>query len=187
MKQNKKKYELLPDEKLMILASKGHENAFVTIVSRHQQHVMNFFYRMGVYTDSDDLTQNTFIKLFKYRKNYRNRAKFTTFLYFVARRVLIDHLRKEERREKLKECVVTPNELENKPFGERNDLAVQALEMLHTLSEDMKSVVVLNIYQGLRYHEIAEVLEIPVGTVKTRMFYALRSIRNKMSNDNNKL
>ena len=61
-----------------------------------------------------------------------------------------------------------------------SDEKARVVEALHTLSEEMRSVVVLNVYQWFRYQEIAGILEIPLGTVKTRMFHALRKLRKVM-------
>ena len=165
------------DVELMARVKAGDQNAFVTIVRRYQNLLLNFFRCMGVYTDAEDLAQETFVRLFKYRDRYEPRARFTTFLYLLARQVRVDMLRKTLRREAgmasyLKE---TENaEPKRDPPADRFDAVRRALD---TLPETLRSVVVLSIYQELKYDEIAAILEIPVGTVKSRMFHALRKLR----------
>lgn len=167
----------MPDTELMTLVTHGRKEAFVEIVRRHQKSLLNFFRSLGVHTDAEDLAQETFVRLFKYRDRYRPSAKFTTFLYLLARQVRIDMLRRQKRREDLEDRLVKEHLAEESglPSGGRAAMDVEAA--LDVLPEAMRSIVVLNIYQGLKYREIAEVLDIPVGTVKSRMFEALKRLR----------
>jgi len=167
----------LPDEALMQRVGRGDRDAFVELVRRHQKGLVNFFRRMGDSTDAEDLAQETFLRLFRYRKKYRATAKLTTFLYLLARRTRIDHLRKLERRQRLRETVAGEADIERSVRDGARERKDRAVEALAELSEEMRSVVVMSIFQGLTYREIAEVLEIPVGTVKTRMFHAVRRLR----------
>ncbi|MCK5850138.1 MAG: RNA polymerase sigma factor [Kiritimatiellae bacterium] len=170
-------YESLSDAELMVLVKSRQKYAFSAIVKRHQNAMLNFFRHLGVYNDAEDLAQETFLRLFKYRNRYKPKAKFTTFLYMMARQVRIDMLRKLKRTNDLSKKLNEANvAAENEVFsGTEPD--IDAEELLRSLPEGMRSVVVLNIYQGFRYQEIADVLEIPVGTVKSRMFNALRQMK----------
>lgn len=172
-------YSNCSDEELMIFASEEKLDAFEALVRRHQTSVVNFFRRMGVYNDAEDLAQETFVRLFQARKRYQITAKFTTFLYVIARRICLDYFRHQKREtdgmERLTQYLCVEEE-HNVP----NEMAGRALEALEKLPEKMKMVVILNIYQGLKYEEIAEVMKIPVGTVKSRMFNALRKIREEI-------
>lgn len=181
--KNSDDYETMPDEQLMVLASRGEKNAFATIVRRHQQALVNFFRRMGVNNNEEDLVQDTFVKLFKFRERYKPSAKFRTFLYFVARRIYVDYVRRQNRERTGAKAFTNHLSVVATVSDASSDQKTRAVEALHTLSEEMRSVVVLNVYQGLRYHEIVEILEIPLGTVKTRMFHALRKLRKAMSHD----
>ncbi len=174
------------DKDLMVLASNGDQSAFGLIICRYQQALVNFFRKMGVNNDEEDLAQETFVKLFKFRDRYRPRAKFKTFLYFVARRIYVDYVRKRAREKTGVEGFVEHLEVTKETGDGSSARKAAAVEALQLLSEEMRSVVVMNIYQGLKYHEIAEVIEIPVGTVKTRMFYALRKLREVMGRENDR-
>lgn len=168
------------DVTLMEQAREGCRASFERLVRRHQQPLVNFFRRMGVYNESEDLAQETFLRIYGARHRYQARARFTTYLYTVARRVWIDHLRKGVRREALKEQLEA--EWPDRDEGGVGPL-VQRLDVraaLDRLPDKLRSVVVLNMYQGLKYDEIGAVLDIPTGTVKSRMFVALGRLKDIM-------
>ena len=164
----------------MLLTGQGRKDAFIALVRRNQGPLVNFFRRMGVRNDDEDLAQETFVKLFNYRERYRPKAKFTTFLYLVARRVHVDYVRRRarerEKRNAWAEEAAMAAEQPNRYLGQE----ARVTEALAALSEEMRNVLVLNIWQGLTYQEIADALEIPLGTVKTRMFHAMRKLRKAM-------
>jgi RNA polymerase sigma-70 factor (ECF subfamily) len=174
----------LEDEALMALTARQDKEAFTTLVRRHQNGLMNFFRRMGDYSSAEDLAQETFVRLFKYRKKYRPTAKFTTFLYVLARRTWIDHCRAAGRRRNAYEKVAEEAEVRSASgsasLGEAKARVSAALD---ELTDEMRTVVVMSIYQGFKYREIAEVLGIPLGTVKTRMFHALRKLREALTDE----
>jgi RNA polymerase sigma-70 factor, ECF subfamily len=169
------------DAVMMQRAAAGSEVAFTSLVRAHQQNLVNFFARMGAWNDCEDLAQETFVRLYRYRAQYRPEARFTTFLYHLARNVWADRGRKLLRQEKL----VTAQETELKAdpptvpatsAANRMDVAVA----LDQLSPKLREVVVLNIYQGLRYQEVADVLQIPLGTVKSRLNLALAALKESL-------
>jgi len=161
-------------------ACRGDREAFAAIVRRHQRPLLNFFRRCGVSTDAEDLVQQTFLRLYRYRNRYQPRAKLTTFLYLLARQVWIDEIRRRQRAERLRRGLEAepPSEPAQTRQPERGGLDIDAA--LASLPEGLRLVVVLGMYQDLPYAEIAAALRIPVGTVKSRMFHALRLLRRKM-------
>ena len=167
------------DEELMLMAAKDDQAAFEQLVVRHQKPLLNFFYRLGVYTDAEDLVQLTFVRLYRYRERYSPDAKFTTFLYLLARQVRVDEVRKRIRLRNLREKLAEENRRAEPPpadapyTGASDDLQAA----LAQLSEAHREVVVLGMLQDLPYAEVAEILGLPVGTVKSRMFHALRTLR----------
>ena len=168
------------DAALMLAAKKGDDRAFEALVLKHQRPLMNFFRRLGVNTnDAEDLAQQTFIKIYRNRKTYTPSAKFTTWLYLVARQVRVDEIRAAARREKIRLAVKAEVDAEEAmprrtpQFGLRDDLQ----SALDRLDEAHRAVVVLGMVQELPYQEVAEILGIPVGTVKSRMFNALKLLR----------
>lgn len=160
------------------------KDAFTTLVRRHQHGLVNFFRRMGDSSSAEDLAQETFVRLFRYRKKYRPKAKFTTFLYLLGRRTWIDHCRALTRKEKAYDVLKGEAEL-RQPAGTDalGDAKEKVSAALSGLSDEMRTVVVMSIYQGFKYREIAEILKVPEGTVKTRMFHALRKLREALSDE----
>jgi len=173
-----------PDETLMLKTAAGDTWAFATLVKRHQDPLLNFFRRLGVYTDAEDLVQETFVRLYNYRDRYRPTAKLTTFLYTIARHAWIDGLRKVKRQEAFVEELQADSPTSSEGGMRLVALRMDAQQALQQLPEKLRSVVVLSLYQGLRYEEIAAVLGIPVGTVKSRMFNALNQLKEIFEHDN---
>jgi len=153
--------------------------AFEELVKRHQKKILNFFCRSGVQYDCEDLVQKTFLRLYRSRTRYQRSAKLTTFLFLMARQVWIDELRKRSRFERLKSELVEESREEYKePVNNLSDVRMDVTKALTELSSEMRMVVELGVFQGLAYAEIAEILEIPEGTVKSRMFNALKKLRD---------
>jgi len=164
----------------MLAAAGGDDCAFSSLVEKFQRPLMNFFHRMGVnMVDAEELAQLTFIKLYRSRKSYRPSAKFTTWLYLLARQVRADDVRSRIRGDRLRRDLKAEEEaMEAAPrhspqFGLRDDLQ-RALDSLDAAHRD---VVVLGMVQELPYDEVAGILGIPVGTVKSRMHNALKRLR----------
>lgn len=167
-----------PDVVLMMEAARGSQDAFEALIRKHHAALVNFFRRMGAYQDGDDLAQETFIRLYKAGARYKATAKFTTYLYVIARHVLADHGRKWFQRERLRLRLMEEPEERGRPEPLRR---LDVEDALGSLSDKLRSVVVLNIYQGMRYEEVAEVLGIPEGTVKSRMNLAIKALRGYLN------
>ena len=173
-----------PDDiTLMLRARDDDRAAFATLVERHSQKILNYFLRSGVQYDAEDLVQQTFIKLHAYRRNYKPSAKFTTFLFLIARQTWIDELRRRKRRERLELDLAQhlqnlEADIEEAPRTDTLDIHAA----LDTLDEKHRAVIELAIFQGLPYPEVATLLRIPCGTVKTRMFHAIRTLRKQLGN-----
>jgi RNA polymerase sigma-70 factor (ECF subfamily) len=138
---------------------------------------------MGVYSDAEDLVQETFVRVYKARERYRPAAKFSTFLYVLARNVWADRGRKAKMHQRLAASLKTDAEIGGGVTlpASQDEADVQAA--LNRLSPKLREVIVLNVYQGMPYQDIADVLEIPLGTVKSRINFALQELR-KIFNEN---
>ena len=164
------------DTDLMTRAGLGDRDAFAELVRRYQRRLVNFFLRMGARMDeAEDLVQETFLRAYGYRERYRASGKFSNFLFVLARHAWADFARKGVRgpradAEALEKAVA--------PDGEgRADARIDVQRALDALSQKLRAVLVLSVYQGLKQDEIATALEIPVGTVKSRMHLALRRMK----------
>jgi RNA polymerase sigma-70 factor (ECF subfamily) len=176
--------ELESDAALMALARADDRHAFAVLVRRHQKMLLNFFLRSGVQYDAEDLVQQTFLRLYRYRDRYMPRAKFTTFLFLMARQVWIDELRRRKRIGRLADALAREPEPPNAASGpppERGGLDVASA--VAALPEAMRQVIELGVYQDLPYAEVARILNIPAGTVKSRMFNAIRMLRAWLGED----
>ncbi len=167
----------ISDFDLMARTRTGNLAAFETLIHRHQQPLLNFFLRMGVYIDAEDLVQETFLRLYRYRMKYEPKAKFTTFLYTLARHAWVDSLRKAKKQEDILERTAVESPASDDKAMKQAGARLDVETALESLSDKLRPVVVLSLCQGLRYEEIAEILEIPVGTVKSRMSLALARLK----------
>ena len=165
------------DHELMERIRAGDENAFAALIRRHQNSLLNFFRRSGANTESEDLAQEVFLRLYRYRDRYVHNAKFTTFLYTLARHVWADRWRKLQRilriQERAKQEMMT--ECDGN-MGRVRD-AMDTQQALEQLPDKLRIVLVMSICQGLRYSEIGDILGIPEGTVKSRVFLALKQLK----------
>lgn len=167
-----------PDDlALMVQVKNESEAAFCTLVHRHQRPLLNYFARMGASMAGEDLAQETFIRLWNYRKQYKPSAKFTTFLYTLARHVWLDSFRRQVRfrlfSDRYREEV--PASTDGGIGAVRKQIDIQAA--LSHLSPKLREVLVLAVHQGLSYEEISAILSIPMGTVKSRVFNALATLQ----------
>ena len=180
-------YHTLSDEELMLKAADKDKNAFSLLVMRNQEKLVNFFRKMGDYSHAEDLAQETFVRLYNYRDKYQPKAKFKTFLFLMARYRWMDHCRHLDRKKKASDILEQEHEMIYPTTGDDlQDIHYRAVEALGRLSNEMREVVVLNIYQGLKYAEIAEVLEVPLGTVKSRMFKAMAKLQELLKHEHRK-
>jgi RNA polymerase sigma-70 factor, ECF subfamily len=165
------------DLELMDRTRAGDPAAFGVLIRRHQSPLLNFFRRLGAGRDAEDLAQEVFVRLYRWRDRYVQTAKFTTFLYTLARHVWADHWRKSKRRERIEERAKTELPSTDDGAWARVSSGLDAEQALAGLPEKLRVVLVMSLYQGLRYDEIAEVLGIPLGTVKSRVFVALQRLK----------
>ncbi len=174
---------LLDDATLMLRVRNGDHDAFSMVMKSYEKKVLNFFIRLGVQYDAEDLTQQTFLRLYRYRDRYEPKAKVSTFLFLMARQVWIDELRKRSRRKKLVESFAkeTEGDVARSAADEVAATGTTDLQQaLATLPENMRIVIELGVYQEIPYAEIARILDIPEGTVKSRMFNALAQLRRML-------
>ncbi len=143
---------------------------------KYEKNLLNFFWRQGVsYGEGEDLVQETYLRLWKYRGEYRRTAKLSTFLFILARQVRLDALRSATRRERREERWGSERPDVQGPsatcVGEDVRWAVSKL------TEPLREVVELGVFQDLPYAEVSAILGIPVGTVKSRMSNALKKLK----------
>lgn len=176
----------LSDTELMARAARGCEESFSFLVERYQNILLNFFLRRGVsYSDGQDLAQRTFLRLWKYRLQYRPRAKFTTFLFLLAGQESVDFFRAAGRRSGLEEDLVQEAEVAaDVSMKSATHAEVEGEDVRRAVSRlppGLRDVVELGVFQDLPYADVGRILGIPVGTVKSRMFNALRRLKELLA------
>ena len=173
----------LTDLELIERSARGELEAFSQLVDRHQQTLMNFLWSMGVIPhELDDLSQEVWMKIYDYRHRYQEQAKFTTFLYMVAKQKMIDRQRKRKRWQTLLQLFRKQQEhLEEQHERHQLNLALtQDIDVepwLARLSENLREVVVLKHMENMSLKDIAELLQLPLGTVKSRLHTAMSQLK----------
>lgn len=190
--------EELPDQKLMLrYADHGDVDAFEVLVSRHEKPVFNFILkRCGQRQVAEDLLQETFERVVRSADTYEPKAKFTTWLYTIARNLCIDRARKQGGSTEVSIDEPLGDDPDDEAFVDRmadEDAASASVEhdrrtfrdkleqALDELPAKQREVFVLREFSGLKYREVADVVDAAVPTVKSRMRYALETLRGHLS------
>lgn len=188
---------MLSDEQLMVRAAQGDADAFGELARRHEGWLRRFFYHlMWDHEDAEDACQETLVRVWLARERYRPRAKFTTFLFTVARNLWLHRLQKRSNRPPV---VSLHDQLgpEGRAILDRltAEYDVPEAELLagyerfrirraiDALPEGQRLVFVLAHFEELSYARIAQMLGLPEGTVKSRMWHAYRELRDKLCDE----
>jgi RNA polymerase sigma-70 factor (ECF subfamily) len=186
------------DEHLMLAFKSGDARAFATLVARHRQPVFNFILRyVGHRQRAEDLLQETWLKVVRSSSEWEPKARFTTWVYTIARNLCVDSARKEAFR--ATDSLDAPasgdegegrskGELVADELGEAPDRAAHNVRLrplleraIASLPPEQREVFLLREYQGIGFKEIAEVTGVNENTVKSRMRYALEGLRKKLA------
>ena len=183
----------LSDEDLMGRVAEDDERAFTELVRRFQGRVMNLVSR--VLNDrecGDDIAQEVFVRVFQHRRNYRRGSKFSTWLFTIAANLAKNEIRRRVRRrnwfslnalqEVLKDSAIQladPTE-GRESLMEREQLQDAMGRAIATVPEKYRLALVLRDLDGLAYEEIAQVLGVPGGTVRSRINRARGMLRRKL-------
>jgi RNA polymerase sigma-70 factor, ECF subfamily len=170
---------LQADAQLVQMCLRGEGPAWEELVKRHTRRVYNLCYRFtGNASEAEDLSQEVFLRIYRTLASYQAAyGGFPTWLTRVTRNLLVDHYRRT-RRDRLTDSIEDKlPQLEEKHSGTRtpdrqaldNELSVQVQQALAQLSPELREAVILRDLQGLEYGEIRQVLEVPEGTVKSRI------------------
>jgi RNA polymerase sigma-70 factor, ECF subfamily len=180
------------DAELVRRCLTGDEQAYRELVQRYERQVYSVAMRMvRVREDAEDLTQETFVRMFRALDRYDPTRPFPAWLLTIAARLSIDHLRRRRVKTQplvrsepgsLEEQIV---EVEDPGFGPdellvRQEESESAAALIGALPEHYRIVVVLRHQQGLAYEEIAEALHLPLGTVKARIHRARAILKDRL-------
>lgn len=164
------------ETELMLAVRKGDAGAFKELYEAYQKPLANFLFRMCWNRALvDDLVQEVFLRVWRAREQYEPTARVSTYLFRIASNLWINHA--EKKRESVlgdadRESGGAPEE----PL-ERSEVQQAVKRAVDALPEGERLCLVLSEYNGLKYAEISEVLGIPVGTVKSRIFSAVQRLK----------
>lgn len=170
------------DVHLMMRVKKGEEAALVQLIKRWQNPLINFFYRsLSSRADAEDLAQTVFIKVHGASKRYEPRARFSTYIFHIARRVLLNEYRRRGRKPL---HLLAPEDL---PSPSAPDPEIKLLELeevfqrgLTQMPENHRTAILLLKQQELSYAEIADIMDTTESLVKTWIFRARQLLKEEL-------
>lgn len=173
------------DEELVEACQAGETTAFDVLVSRWEDRIRGAAFRfLGSEEEARDVSQEAFLKAYRAIGSFKREARFSSWLYQIATNLCRDRLRRRRTRatvslEELEEAGRTM--VEAGPGADerlqQEELARSVRRAVSSLSDEQREVVVLKEYQGLTFLEIAQALDVPVSTVKTRLYRGLGQLR----------
>lgn len=177
-----KTLDSLSDNTLMLKVKAGQIDQLGLLFERHNRPLYGFFYRLT--SDgaiSEDLVQNVFVRMMKYSHTFNGDGKFTTWMYHMARNLFADHYKKQKKMGYKEDPEEADKYFRDEFNAEEQRIKQEQLDLLQLamskLSPEKREVLVLSKYQGMRYQDIAEIMEITESAVKVRIFRALKELR----------
>lgn len=177
----------MDDNTLMRLFQEGRDDAYEQLVRRWDGPMLNYFYRLvGDLEMAEDLRQDLFVRLYARRDTFRGNGTFRAWLYSIATNLARTHFRRVKKRARIEDLETNSGrdaqEIADSapPATEqirRNESARLVRQLLAALSAEEREALTLRFYEGLKYAEIAGVLDLPEPTVKSRIYRAIDRLR----------
>jgi RNA polymerase sigma-70 factor, ECF subfamily len=183
------------DEQLALGVQQGHAGELAELVERHHSLLLGFLYRMtgGDRALAEDLTQEAFLRVLRAIGQYRYPRPFKPWLYAIATNLARDHYKRAETRYTSRADAVLDDDPAREvadpeaPLPEAVWLAEEnarrVARVVHALPDHQREALILRYYQNLSLNEIAGALDVPVGTVKSRLSLGLRRLRETMESE----
>tara|TARA_B100000700_G_scaffold291191_1_gene349970 strand:+ start:37 stop:618 length:582 start_codon:yes stop_codon:yes gene_type:complete len=185
------------DEELISKFQDGDVGAYTQLVNRYKDRLFNFIYRFVYDIDkAEDLLQDTFLKLYTHKHSYQEIAKFSTWLYTIAGNLAKTELRKLKRRKTYSVSDLTRDDHEfviKSPDGTaENDAETRNIEKniqkaLNQLPQDFKTIIILRDLQELSYEDISRIVDVPIGTVKSRINRGRLKLQKLLTNKGDRI
>ncbi|MCB9073790.1 MAG: RNA polymerase sigma factor [Bdellovibrionaceae bacterium] len=159
-------------ELVALIIAQDDREAFESLLKKYQAPIRAFFRKMcgGDGELSDDLAQETFLKVYRHLSTFQGNSQLLTWIYSIARNVFYEHLRREEKFTELPES-------EEMSYTTRSEEKLDIAKCMLQLTPEERLILTMAYAQGLSQTEVSEVLEIPLGTVKTRTLQAKEKLR----------
>jgi RNA polymerase sigma-70 factor (ECF subfamily) len=169
----------------------GNVNAFETLVKKYEKMIYNLaLSKLGNRENAQDLTQECFLRAYKMLRSYRSDAAFSTWIYTICQNLVYDFYRANKKRKKAevslyiqddeqeyKELEIADNSSEPSDIVLRNEKIKKIRELINSLPDDMRDIIIMRDLNNLSYNEIAESLDIEIGTVKSRLSRAREKLK----------
>ena len=177
------------DEELVDAFQAGELSAFDALVRRWERKIQGAIYRvMGTEEEARDLCQETFLKAYRSLSSFKREARFSSWLYQIALNLCRDRMRRRRGRTMISldamddEGASLPGRQDPSPLelAESGALARTVAAAVNGLPDEQREVIVLKEYQDLTFLEIAEILDVPLSTVKTRLYRGLGQLRQRL-------
>lgn len=185
--------ESLSDNALMLKVKSGDLDKMGLLYQRYHQQLYGFFFKMcGKSSISEDMVQNVFFRMLKYRHTYKGEGSFKTWIYHLSRNVFADQYRKNKRFNFSEDMAKYETTIEKEQNQEELLIEYQDRILLRRaigqLSEEKRELLILSKYQGLKYEEIADILNCSAGALKVRLHRIIKELQtsfNKMEKEGN--
>ena len=183
-----------PDAVLMLRVKRGDRAAFAELVERYKQPLFNFVFRtLRDETETEDVAQNTFLQVWKSRARYERTAKFSTWLFTIARNLCLNEIRRRSRHpaESLEETHAEHDDQPSRQYEDKKiflptetalhgELAQKIEEALAELPENQRTAILLCRQDELSYEEIAEVLDCSLSATKSLIHRGREMLKEKL-------
>src|SRR5256884_380817 len=180
------------DMQLVAASKKGDQDAFAQLVQRYQRRVFNLVYRMlQQYEEATETTQETFLAAWQGLSSFRGDARFPTWLYRIAYNCSLKSLERRKRDKALQEALEAEKKLGSDNDEQRENAELDARdrqiliqEHLSHLPTKYRIALILRHLQDMTYEEMAEILTMPIGTIKTHLFRARNLLKQRLQSLN---
>ncbi len=172
------------DERLVRAFQGGEESAFAALVIKYREPVYRFLRRMtGNHEDAADLTQEVFLRAYRGLSRFEGRGSVRTWLFRIATNACLDHRERQRRPLPLEAAAALAAPAEEEPhlLAERKERWRRIQDAVQALPPRQRAAVVLRLYGGYPFGEIAQILDCSEGTVKASVFAALRKLRKALA------
>lgn len=172
----------LSDAELMSRLQKGSTEAYTVLYHRYVRDVYRFVY-LSIHKkeQAEDIVQETFIRVYKGCHSFdADRAGFRTWLHQIARRLCIDHYRKHSRATFVEWDSHKAAQFETNPVDQSVHDKLLIEQYLEKLPEENRAILILAYYEGRPGNQIADILSLPLGTVKSKLHYSLKKLKQWM-------
>ncbi len=175
------KKDEITDQNLLLAVKAGDMSAFTELVQRHEERVAATVYGMlGQCPEAEDVGQETFIRFYKSIHKFRGDSSLATYLTRIAINLSLNELKRRKRRQHRSVQLENARHVVAETDSEDPELKQQLQRAIETLAPDHRSVVVLRLVDGLSTKETAAVLNVPEGTVLSRLARAVEKLRNSL-------